>query len=151
MISVGEARTLNLASEVLRELEDRLNREAWKVGSTISEPAPRAQDYGRTAEAASRAASALEHLEVMLEVYCKDRTFKALELERAADGLEAEKVRHELHDDPSVDNPTYGRLVQEAAEADDARALEGERPDDDGGPEAYGPRKGPFPRGSGGA
>lgn len=42
-------------------------------------------------------------------------------------GSEEAKVRAELYDDPFVDNETYGRLVEEAADADERRSWEAER------------------------
>lgn len=47
-------------------------------------------------------------------------------LEAAAES-EAEKVRHELHDDPTVSDDTYGRLVAEADESDQRREWNAER------------------------
>lgn len=44
---------------------------------------------------------------------------------------EADRVRVALHDDPTVDNETYGRLVEEAAEADERHSWKAEEPDRD--------------------
>ena len=41
---------------------------------------------------------------------------------------EADRVREELHDDPFVSNADYGRLVEEAADADERREWEAEKP-----------------------
>jgi len=40
---------------------------------------------------------------------------------------EADVVREALRDDPFVTNEDYGRLVEEAADADERRSLEAER------------------------
>lgn len=40
--------------------------------------------------------------------------------------IEADKVREELFDDPFVSNEDYGRLVEEAAEADERKSWAGE-------------------------
>ncbi len=42
---------------------------------------------------------------------------------------EVEVVRDTYWEDPTVTNEEYGRLIEEAAEADDSRALELERGD----------------------
>jgi hypothetical protein len=40
---------------------------------------------------------------------------------------EADRVREELRDNPFVSNEDYGRLVEEAADADERREWEAER------------------------
>ena len=45
---------------------------------------------------------------------------------------EAERVREALHDDPFVSDADYGRLVEEAAEADERASWKLECPDDEG-------------------
>jgi hypothetical protein len=43
---------------------------------------------------------------------------------------EAEAVRHNLYDDPFVSHPDYGRLVEEAADADERRSWADEQDPD---------------------
>ena len=49
----------------------------------------------------------------------------------APERREADIVREALFDDPFVDNETYGRLVEEAAEQDERNAWAAEVPDDE--------------------